>query len=445
MIRDLRIRNFKTFVDATVQLSQFTVILGSNAVGKSNMFDALRFLKSVGEGRTFRDAIEGHSATGPSVQTVAGIRGGSAGITTFGSSSKEFQINTTLELDGAIVRYWIRVNAETYRVVGEELKSSRHKGSYVFSTHPDGKPIQTDNDSPVIVARFFKESRGPKPRREFSPNEPILSQFSGRRAESRINEEVAEAVRGELATIRPLELRPEILSQYSPLGRFELGEHGENFAAVVWQLLRDVRIADARRRLRESSPRSQAEPSVHRRNNSMTPAGRLEAINAWLSQLTPKAITGIDTETAPTGEVIFALKEAPDSRVVSARLLSDGTLRFAALAFAVLASSGRATLALEEIENGINPTRLQLLCQMIEEATAESKSVQVLATTHSPAILNFLSDRSLGSAIVIGWDAENECSRPIKLLSLPRFRDVLSTTSLGDLQIEGWIQFAADA
>ena len=44
MITSLRLKNFKNFADETLKLGPFTVIVGANASGKSNIRDAFRFL-----------------------------------------------------------------------------------------------------------------------------------------------------------------------------------------------------------------------------------------------------------------------------------------------------------------------------------------------------------------------------------------------------------------
>ena len=44
MITSLRLVNFKNFADETLHLGPFTLIVGANASGKSNIRDAFRFL-----------------------------------------------------------------------------------------------------------------------------------------------------------------------------------------------------------------------------------------------------------------------------------------------------------------------------------------------------------------------------------------------------------------
>lgn len=444
MIQQVTLKNFKTFRNATVPLGPVTVILGANGSGKSNFFDALRLLKSIGDGRSVRDAIEGHISPAGSITSTAGIRGGNSAITHFLEHSDEFEINVIINTRGDRIHYSVRVDAEQYRVVQEELSSSHHPGPYVYSTKPEKGPLKQDPESPIVRARFYKSVQGLNPSREFSPYEFILSQFVSRRAESRVNEEVAGLVRNEFSAIRLLELRPETLRQYSPLGRFELGEHGENFAAAVWDLEQDSTTHFSRRVRTEDNK----EVLVEARDAQAV--ARWEAMCRWVSELTPRPISQIETISAPTGEVIFAVREEPYAEPVPAPSLSDGTLRFAAFALASIAARGRRTLAIEEIENGINPTRLSLLIRMLEQAAAEpvkrtqESDVQVIASTHSPSILDFASPKTVRNSVVIGWDNDNLSSHPVRIADLPSFTEASHNRTPGELQAEGWLQAAAD-
>ena len=65
---------------------------------------------------------------------------------------------------------------------------------------------------------------------------------------------------------------------------------------------------------------------------------------------------------------------------------SDGTLRFLAFLAAFLGPNPSQFYFFEELENGIHPSRLGLLLDLIETQVKE-KGVQVVATTHSPELL----------------------------------------------------------
>ena len=447
MIRRIRLRNFKSFVDEDITFGRFSLVYGANGVGKSNLTDALRLLRAIGEGRSIRDAIEGHASAGggPTAAVIAGIRGGAQSLTHFGSASPSFEIEVEVDSASGPVTYVVAVNTKEYKVEREELRHSR--GPYVFSTHPEGAPLRQSVDSPAILARYYKNSPGRNPSRSFSAHEFILSQFTGRKAETVSNERWADLVRQALRAISPLELRPDMLRQYAPLGRFELGEHGENFAAVVWSLLIRANIEIG---AGESGPlvgfRSSDQTSLNVSVDDEKIAaarGRLSAILSWLSQLTPRPVEGIAVEMAPTNEVIFSVFESPYERPLTARILSDGTLRIAALATALLGDDSQKTLVIEEIENGINPTRAELVLRLIDSATKVAGK-QVIATTHAPVLLDFLTDELRESTLIVGWDGENDTSIVTALNKLPGLESAEGTVPLSELLTEGWLQMAAD-
>lgn len=448
VIATLRLQNFKSFADATVHFGPFSLIYGTNGVGKSNLTDALRFLRAIGQGRSVRDAIEGHASMvgGPTATVMSGIRGGASNIPRFGGDSRVFSLDVTLETDRGLITYGISVDADEYKVVREELRPQQH-GGYVFSTNPEVSPLRQSLDSPAILARYYKNSPGRNPSRSFSAHEFVLNQFAGRKAETVANERWADVVRNELRGVTPLELQPDVLRQYSPLGRFEFGEHGENFAAVAWWLLMQAEIPASSREagITASAKRQDLEQlSKHEHEQVNDARDRLKAICSWLAELTPRHIEGIAVEFAPTNEVIFSLFEQPYDRPLNARVLSDGTLRLAALAIALLGELQAKTFVIEEIENGVNPARVQLLLKLIETATRTSKSKQVIATTHAPALLDFLSKSVRRHTLIVGWDADRETSVVSSLEQLPGLAEAEETASLGDLLTEGWVQLAAD-
>lgn len=426
----IALTNFKSFRSADFDLKPFTIMYGANGAGKSNFNDALRFLRAIGNGKSIRDAIEGHyvaSTYGAQGDINEGIRGGAAAITRFGTKSKVFHVSVLAGIQGHIYQYNISVDSTTYHVVAEWLIVD-DLGPYVFDTHPEGAPGREYEDSPVIYANVFKKSPGRNPRRMFSASESILSQFEGRKAEFVYNEEPATLFRQELAAIQPLELRPEVLRNYSPLGRYEIGEHGEYFAAGVWALVRAASLQPD-----DDIPEDQVRDA----------RSRLGAIKAWLNELSPRPIRQISTISAPTGEVIFSVTEFPQRRPVNARSLSDGTLRFAALAFALIGYPERRTYVIEEIENGISTARLGLLLRMLDSATRNESEKQVIATTHSPTILDLADKRLMSGMLFVYWDEETASSRVRRVADLAK-DEILEEQKLGELLTNGYLQLAAD-
>jgi predicted ATPase len=87
----------------------------------------------------------------------------------------------------------------------------------------------------------------------------------------------------------------------------------------------------------------------------------------------------------------------------AARALSDGTLRFLALAVLEHDPDAQGLLCFEEPENGIHPERiapmlelLKDLCVDTEEPVGEGNPLrQVIVNTHSPAVVGLVDDEDL--------------------------------------------------
>ena len=88
MITSLRLINFKNFADETLKLGPFTVIVGANASGKSNIRDAFRFLHGIGRGYTLAEIMGGKMGTGGYVEWD-GIRGAPNEVVRFGQRSAD--------------------------------------------------------------------------------------------------------------------------------------------------------------------------------------------------------------------------------------------------------------------------------------------------------------------------------------------------------------------
>ncbi len=86
-----------------------------------------------------------------------------------------------------------------------------------------------------------------------------------------------------------------------------------------------------------------------------------------------------------------------------ARALSDGTLRFLALAIVELDPESQGLLCLEEPENGIHPERIPAMLRLLKDIAVDpSEPVgpdnplrQVIVNTHSPAVVAQAPDDSL--------------------------------------------------
>ena len=102
MITSIRLVNFKNFVDETLRLGPFTVIVGTNASGKSDIRDAFRFLHSIGRGYTLTEIIGGKWEWQP-------IRGAVHEFVRLDSESSTFEFHVKLRVVDQPICYSIAV------------------------------------------------------------------------------------------------------------------------------------------------------------------------------------------------------------------------------------------------------------------------------------------------------------------------------------------------
>jgi predicted ATPase len=114
----------------------------------------------------------------------------------------------------------------------------------------------------------------------------------------------------------------------------------------------------------------------------------LRLVVPYARELTPRVV-----EDAIEKRILIEMREASSGKEFDLRgwVLSTGTLRVLAL-LACLRHPTKAppVLFVEEIENGLDPRTVGLLVEEIRSAV-ESGSTQVIATTHSPYLLDKLS------------------------------------------------------
>jgi len=95
----------------------------------------------------------------------------------------------------------------------------------------------------------------------------------------------------------------------------------------------------------------------------------------------------------------------------------------------------------EEPENGIHPNRLSLLLQLMEQEVSNG-SMQIVITTHSPLLLNFLSPASLEYASLMYRKGDRTESRITKIMDIPNARELVANDGLSSLLDSGWLEDA---
>lgn len=419
MITSLSIKNFKSLRDVRLELGNLNFFIGTNASGKSNVFDAIRVLQGIGNGFTVGEILDGKPKSATS-EVWEPIRGGSAKVAYIKDPSSSFQIEAHVSDRGGDgskslnAEYGVGFNSENQRVIEEWLSVDKP----VFDSRPLTGPInytlpQVDPrlfNSPTFDVKYFHGKKGTQPHIPSEPHRTVLTQMSRRASDRWAKNHVTAATRiSEIfANTQRLDPAPTLLRDYSQAQNVtRMGERGENFAALVRTICENPATKDA--------------------------------YLTWLKHLRPSEVDDVGTLKGAVGELMFKLEE--NGQEFPAPVLSDGTLRFAALTAAFFQPDMPALLTLEEIENGIHASRLRLLVELLRSRT-QSGQPQVIVTTHSPIVLAWLQPEEYAHTFFCKRDEQTGESRILPLTQIPHFNEIVKRQPIGDLFAEGWMEAA---
>ncbi|WP_330727864.1 AAA family ATPase [Burkholderia multivorans] len=127
---------------------------------------------------------------------------------------------------------------------------------------------------------------------------------------------------------------------------------------------------------------------------------------------------------------LVLIEEYGDRRVeTEARHINDGLLRV--LAILSQAQSQRSALLFDEVENGVNPEIAEQLVDVLQEC-----SQQVIVTSHSPLILNYLSDETARTAVSFVYRSWDGGSKARPFFGLPHVKDKLDYMGPGEAFVD---------
>jgi predicted ATPase len=124
---------------------------------------------------------------------------------------------------------------------------------------------------------------------------------------------------------------------------------------------------------------------------------------------------------------------------IDARSMSDGTLRLVGILTALLTRPEGSLIVIEEIDNGLHPSRAELLVKILREIGTKRK-IDLLITTHNSALLDALGPEIIPFVTVVHRDAETGESKLTLLEDIENLPKLLATGSLGKLATKGTIE-----
>ncbi len=389
MLTRLRVRGFKNLLDVDLPLGPFTCVAGPNAAGKSNLFDAIRFLHLL----TRHPIME-------AVRRLRETRGRSPEprslFTSFGDFrapeirlaaemimprdvEDDFGVCATAAISTVVYEVAFRLDegadVERLELVEEWLRpvkaSEARRGAGAWAGEPfqascisgrRGRDFVSTSQAPGGVPQIRIHQEGHGGRRV--PAQKSSRTVVGGSASSDFPSLLA-AYR-EMASWRTLLLEPSAMrapSRYSDLRQIDA--RGANLPGAITRLQRaaggDALCAELANRL----------------------AGLVEDIRSL--RIRDDEGTESLTLEAAGGDGVYH----------PARSLSDGTLRFLVLAVLSLDPDSRGTICLEEPENGIHPERIGAMVQLLKDVSVDAEHAvgddnplrQVVINTHSPVVV----------------------------------------------------------
>jgi predicted ATPase len=332
MITRLQIDGFKNLVDMDIHFGKFNVITGANGVGKSNLFDAIYFLSNLAQ----MNLLE-------ATKKIRNSERDYKNLFSYQKSTDEdagMSVRCYFDLQHATsLHYNLYIRSNQLRIESEHLNQPPHKNFFTTTAgHAwyGDQHKQTETDFRINTFLFLMHT---------NPDMPAIK-------ESR-----KEIISWKILNFTPQYIRlPDTLSEE---GR--LGEQGEHIPSVLHRI--------------KNSPVS----TLHNQEDPLSLlSNRLFELTGEIKRIRVQRIEAIES--------IWVEFQDPDGTWHNARALSDGTLRFLALAVLWLDPEAKGVFCIEEPENGIHPSKIPALMRLLRDIS-EKPDCQVIVNTHSPALV----------------------------------------------------------
>lgn len=373
MLTRLEVDGFKNLLGFSAEFGPFTCIAGANAVGKSNLLDAIEFLSLLAEFEVDEAAAR---LRGGSEETDArsllwrgpGGHGGHARIAV--------EMVVPMRVRDVLGKF---VDDEPDTKLGYEvhLRYREPEGSdlvgrvsieaemvwWIDRRNPESPRIRLSD----IMTRVGDVWQSPPLSREVSSR--VLSSLVGDIAQAMIRQSnLADgplAVRNELKSWRRLALEPSAMRKPD---RFKapqrLAVDGSHLAATLYRI-------------------------THQ--HGIDPEDAYAELASRVSELTP--IHDIRIDRDDKRELLTLEAELRQTGWVDARALSEGTLRFLALASLALDPDAPRLVCIEEPENGIHPAVVGPLAELLR-TTSHAPERQIIVNTHSPVFVRHVHEQA---------------------------------------------------
>lgn len=403
MITYLKINGFKSFLNFEMEFTPLTIVAGTNASGKSNLFDALMLLSNLAETDNIKKAFK--DQRGEFLELFTQFSENNF------AQEMEFCIEmlvnkritdawgnqatlkyTRLRYELKIRRYTNESGIEDIEVTFESLVNLKHKEDKWINLIPiqyreiwrpkvvtgkRGIPyIITSVENDILTVEVPQDGKTGNKRRFPLKNasRTVLSSFDTTDFPHVL------AVKEEMKSWKFLQLNPEDLRKPTDKSNGEdvISPSGKNLAAALNRisLKNDFSMKEISRKLQTFVPNFIEVKVLDDKENKQ-----------FLIKLTDK-----------------------DGKEFTSRVLSEGTLRLLALCILEQDDQHTGLLCFEEPENGIHPYRISSMSDLLKNLTNDFTDIemplrQVIVNTHSPILVNNIYKWEKDNMVSI-WYAE---------------------------------------
>jgi predicted ATPase len=370
-----------------LRLGPLVVLVGPNASGKSNLFDALRLLAGFVNERTLEATFEGHRGT----PIESFHRAGRTSEEMLRERALRLCLEADVELSApTVARVTDQVRASSERVASGSVISHRllRYGVDVELAPATGR-LRVRGESLEALRRDATPKASRKP-------------FLGRDG-SKLH---LRREGGGHPYYHELGLDHTVLSEplYPP--------HFAHAVAFKEELARWRGHALTTADMRWAGTVSGGEAVGRTGAGLATFLGRLGAehptelsrLTSRLRELVP-SVDGLQVEADAEGAMLLRIVE--QGVPLSARVASSGTLRMLGVLSAVSPMSGATLVTLEEPERSVHARRLGALVEVLAEASAGG-GLQVVISTHSAAFATHFPDNAILVCDKEGWETRFE-------------------------------------
>ena len=415
MITRLKVDGFKNLVDQEVYFGPFTCFAGMNGVGKSNVFDVLEFLSYLADFPIVEaiEKVRGDTEGGISNKGIGDIFRTVNGVVHNRIHIEVDMIITSEGIDelgqptratGNFLSYRISLRlitvpsgASQVEITREELNpitkgnalkhlpfphAPKWRNSIIYNNRKGGPYISSqprENSKEIYVNLHQDGGSAGKPNPFLAGRLPRTVLSTARYASETPTVLLA---RREMQSWKFLQLEPTSLRQPDDLDKVKsdirVSHDGAHLPATVYRLSRSEAV-----------------------DNEFNGAEGLYTLLAnKLSELIPN-ISRLRVDKDEKRRLLTLEVVTRDGTTFPARSLSDGTLRFLALAILEVDYQENGLICLEEPENGIHPARIPIIITLLKDIVAdvfdpEDVSLrQVIINTHSPGVIGEITEDDL--------------------------------------------------